>query len=503
MRPAAWDEPKVGAAEVNIRHLDAAHGVDTGVGVAVNVNVVEDNIGVGTKHRVNGHTGLSRWVGDGDVRDRDVLQINVDEVHVGILNGQVLSVQSTSGGTWVVDDGTAPRLTVGVAVLDRPFLQGGHGVLWEVETCLVNTVDGEVFHGDNRSLAATVREHSTDVGEGDIAHGVVARVTVSSCTSTRWSRVVVSATRAEHSVGRVVEVHMVELVSVIGASCGRTVVGEGHTNPFTTVHAGDVDRVGAVALSRHLGTGTIEGNSLTGCNLDLNTRLDGQVRGDDEVIVGRVDADWAVGQVPHWVGRDVSRDIGTLAFVRHHAVVHGTILAGGGVAVVLVVTGPERSDGTWASQRASRIWESRLVVGPEVALNVCVAVADEVHRALSAELDTVVGVVTVVGRTEIIELEACWDVNVRVAASLVGVPVVGRDTVVEVRSAVGCARHRCVSVGDFHQSLVEGLPCVGGRTGRDTEVGGRWDVPWVGVETRRGRVRNAGTLLSRLVHVPD
>jgi len=100
------------------------------------------------------------------------------------------------------------------------------------------------------------------------------------------------------------------------------------------------------------------------------------------------------------------------------------------------------------------------VVRPEVALNVGVTVADEVHRALAAELDTVVGVVAVVGCSEVIELKSCRDVNVRVAASLVGVPVVGRDAVVEVRSAVGGARHRCVSVGDFHQSLVKGFPCV-------------------------------------------
>ena len=103
------------------------------------------------------------------------------------------------------------------------------------------------------------------------------------------------------------------------------------------------------------------------------------------------------------------------------------------------------------------------MVCPEVSLDVGVSVADEVHRTLSAELDSVVGIVAVVGRTEVLELEACWDVNVRVAASLVRVPVVGRDTVVEVRSAVGGAGQRRVGVGDFHQSLVEGLPCVRGR----------------------------------------
>ena len=76
------------------------------------------------------------------------------------------------------------------------------------------------------------------------------------------------------------------------------------------------------------------------------------------------------------------------------------------------------------------------MVGPKVALNIRVTVADEVHRALSAELDTIVGIITVVGRTEVLKLESCWNVNVRVAASLVRVPVVGRDTVVEVRASV-------------------------------------------------------------------
>ena len=178
LRPATWDEPQVSGTEVNVHHGDAAHGVDAGVGVAVHVHVVEVHVGTRAEHRVNRHTGLSRWVGDGHVRDGDVLQVNIDEVHVGVLDGQVLSVQSTSGGTWVVDDGTAPRLTVGVTVLDRPFLQGGHGVLWEVETGLIDAVNFEVFHGEDRTLAAAVSKHSTDVGEGHIAHRVVSSVTV-------------------------------------------------------------------------------------------------------------------------------------------------------------------------------------------------------------------------------------------------------------------------------------------------------------------------------------
>ena len=179
LRPSTGDEPQVCAAEVDIRHLDAAHGVDARVSVAVNVNVVEHNVGVGAKHRVNGHTGLSRWVGDRDVGDSDMLQVNIDEVHVGVLDRQVLCVQSTGGGTGVVHNGAAPGLSVGVTILDGPFLERRNGVFREVETSFVNAVNGEVFHGDNRTLAAAVREHSTNVGEGDIAHGVVTRVTIS------------------------------------------------------------------------------------------------------------------------------------------------------------------------------------------------------------------------------------------------------------------------------------------------------------------------------------
>ena len=143
------------------------------------------------------------------------------------------------------------------------------------------------------------------------------------------------------------------------------------------------------------------------------------------------------------------------------------------------------------------------MVGPEVSLKIGVAVADEVHRALTAELDTVVGVVAVIGRAEVVELKAGWDVNVGVAASLVGVPVVGRDAVVEVGSSVGCTGHGGVGVGDLNQSLVEGFPCVRSRTCGNSEVRGGGDVPGSAVETGRRRVSDAGTLLARLVHVSN
>ena len=97
MRPSTGDEPQVSTAKVNVGHDDASHGVDARVGVAVNIHVVEHNVGVGAEHGVDGHTGLSRWVGDRDVRNGDMLEVNVDEVHVGVLHRQVLSMQSTSG----------------------------------------------------------------------------------------------------------------------------------------------------------------------------------------------------------------------------------------------------------------------------------------------------------------------------------------------------------------------------------------------------------------------
>ena len=72
-------------------------------------------------HRVNGDTGLCRRVGHRDVGQRHVLEVNINEVHIGVLHCQVLCVQSTGCGTWVVDDGTSPCLTVLVTVLDVTF----------------------------------------------------------------------------------------------------------------------------------------------------------------------------------------------------------------------------------------------------------------------------------------------------------------------------------------------------------------------------------------------
>ena len=51
--------------------------------------------------------------------------------------------------------------------------------------------------------------------------------------------------RAEDGVGGVLEVHMTELMSIIGSASGGTVIGEGHTLPLGSVESGDVDRLGA------------------------------------------------------------------------------------------------------------------------------------------------------------------------------------------------------------------------------------------------------------------
>ena len=172
------------------------------------------------------------------------------------------------------------------------------------------------------------------------------------------------------------------------------------------------------AHSGHLRTGTIKGDTLASPDENFDAWHDGQVRGDHEVVVARVDSNRAVSQVPHWVRGDVSRDIRTLTFVWHHAVVNRTISAAGDVAVVLVVASPERSDGTWASQVLPGVREFWLVVGPQVALHVRVAVVNEVHRALSAELDAVVGIIAVVGRSKVLELETSWDVDVALQRAL-------------------------------------------------------------------------------------
>ena len=125
------------------------------------------------------------------------------------------------------------------------------------------------------------------------------------------------------------------------------------------------------------------------------------------------------------------------------------------------------------------------MVGPQTSLNVRVSVGDEVHGATTSQLNTVVGVVAVVVRAEVLKLEASRNVDVGVTVALVLVPVVGRHTVVEVWAAVGRTGHGRLCVGDFGQALVEGFPCVIRGTGRDAEVRGRRHVSWVVVEAGR------------------
>ena len=256
-----------------------------------------------------------------------------------------------------------------------------------------------------------------------------------------------------------------------------------------------------VAVGDELRTGPVERDTLASCDLNLDTGLDGQVRGHDQVVVGGVDADRAVGEVPVGVSRDVSRNVRTLAFVRHDAVVRGTVRVARHEAVVVVVVRPERSDQTWASVAAAAVGQLGVVPGPETALVVGVAVVDEVHVTLTTDLDTVVAVVTVVGGTEVLELKASGDVHVGVALVAVGREVV--PAVVHVRRTTGSAGQGRLSVGHFRQTEVKGLVAVRVAVGLDTVVRRGWLVTGIGVEVRSGRVLDARTDGTGLVHVTD
>jgi len=256
-----------------------------------------------------------------------------------------------------------------------------------------------------------------------------------------------------------------------------------------------------VAVGNELRTRTIERDTLASGDLNLDTGLDGQVRRHDQVVVGGVDANRAVGEVPVGVRRDVGRNVRTLAFVRHDAVVGGTVRVTGDETVVVVVVRPERSDQTWASVTAAAVGQLRVVPGPETALVVGVAVVNEVHVALTTDLDTVVAVITVVGRTEVLELKASGDVHVGVALVAVRREVV--PAVVHVWRTTGGTGQRRLSVGHFRQTDVEGLVAVRVAVGLDAVVRRGWLVTRVGVEVRSGRVLDARTDRTGLVHVAN
>ena len=305
----------------------------------------------------------------------------------------------------------------------------------------------------------------------------------------------------EHGVGGVVEVDMAELVSVVGSGGCGTVVGKGHTQPLAVVNAGEVDWARFVTNGGETGASAVKGDSFTGCNQNFHTGLNRQVGRNNEVVVGWVDANRAVGEIPVGVSSDVSGNVGSLAFVGHDAVVGGTVRGAGGETVVVVVVRPERCDQTGASNGAAAVRQLWVMPGPNTTLNVGVAVVNEVHVALAADLHSVVGVVTVVGCAEVIKLEASGDVHVGVALVLVRRVVV--PAVVGVWCTTGCAGQRCVGVGHFGQTKVKGFPAVTCSTGLDSVVVGCRLVAGVVVVTCRRGEQNAVTLLSGLVHVTN
>ena len=226
LRGTTRSERKVVVAQVHVHEDHGFHSVDDGtvtVGGDVHVRQVSRGTGLGTGSPwsvLNGRLGVARTgVGQGHVRHVEVLKVDAYEVLVGVAGRDVLHVQHTAAvGVEHADNGTVSEATVGVTVRHRTFHQGHSAVLWEVETGLGHTADGEVGHGQHGALTAAVREHGANVREGHIGHGVVTGVTVRRGGAAGGTLAVVAGTRADHCIGGVVEVHVAELVSVVGAA---------------------------------------------------------------------------------------------------------------------------------------------------------------------------------------------------------------------------------------------------------------------------------------------
>ena len=464
--PAVGGDPQVSAAEVDVVNVHAGHGVEAAVGVIRHADVVEVNVGVAAVHGVDGHTGLAGRVADAHVGNGHVLQINIDEVHVGIRDGDVLDKEAASGGTWVVDDRATPSLSVGVAVLHGTFRQDGDGVLSEVETRIVRAVHGEVRHLDDRPLTRAVLEGRSDVREGHVVHGEVTHVGVGA------GGAAVAAARGNRGVAGVAEVDVRELVSVVSA--GRTRGGERHALPLGASLALEGNRVGRVAVDLHLVARAVKGNSLTVGHLNHDAGLNGEVSGDGQVVVARVDADWAVVDVPRGVRGDVGVNVRTLAVVWHGAVANAAVNRRVVVAVVGGVVAPPWRNRAGARRRVARVRHAREVAAPrrDAALKARRSVVDEVHVTLTTQANAVVGVGALVEGAEVLELEVIRHVDVRVAAGLVGVPVPAVRAVVAVRGTAAAAADRRVVVLDLGQAWREGLVAVARRGGVHAVVGG-------------------------------
>ena len=231
-----------------------------------------------------------------------------------------------------------------------------------------------------------------------------------------------SAARAEHGTAGVVEVDILKFMSVVGSTSSCTIIGKGHAQPVSTECSGEVDGFCLGTFRSELGTCAIKGESLAWGDLHFDTWHDGQIRAYREVGVGWVDANWAVTDVPNWVCRDISRHIGSLAFVWHDAIVDCAIHRGGLVTIVVVVVGPEWRNETRASNCVARERQLRLLVGPNRALDVVDTIATEVKGSFAVDLNAVVRVVAAVGGSEVFEVKSCWDVDVDVAVCFVLVP---------------------------------------------------------------------------------
>jgi len=186
LRCTARSEGEVVASQVHVHEDHGFHGVNdraVAVGGDINVRQVCRRAGLGTGSPwgvLNGSLGVTRsCVGQGHVRHVEILKVDAHEVLVGVAGRDVLHVEHTAAvGVQHANDGTVGQTAVGVTVRHRTFHQGHTAVLWQVETGLGHTADGEVGHGQHGALAAAVREHGANVREGHVGHGVVTGVTV-------------------------------------------------------------------------------------------------------------------------------------------------------------------------------------------------------------------------------------------------------------------------------------------------------------------------------------
>ena len=123
-----------------------------------------------------------------------------------------------------------------------------------------------------------------DVGESNVAEGEVSYVVIG-VTRSRSTRAVstvsvvitVAGASGDCSCACVVEVNIVEDVAIVRTASSSTVIGEGETLPLRSTLALEENSVCRVSCYSDGVTCTIDGNSLTGSDLDDSSWLNCQI----------------------------------------------------------------------------------------------------------------------------------------------------------------------------------------------------------------------------------